>query len=302
MQTTQKKSYLYIIIAAALWGGIGVFVKLLSAAGFSSLQIVAIRVVWAAVALALYLVCTGRGDLLKIKLRDCGYFIGTGIFSLTFFNWCSFNAIEQSSMAIAAVLLYTSPVWIVLLAAIFFHEKLTGRKILAVGLTLLGCALVVGLLGASSGHVSPQAVLLGLGSGFGYALYSIFGKFALKKYSPETVSAYTFIFAVIGSVPLALREGGNAAAYFAPKVLLCGAGIGVLCCVLPFIFYTKGLLHVEAGKAGILATVEPAVATLLSVLLYDEVLSADKLIGMALIFIAIVLLNHKENQREDGAL
>jgi drug/metabolite transporter (DMT)-like permease len=66
--------------------------------------------------------------------------------------------------------------------------------------------------------------------------------------------------------------------------------------VLPFIFYTKGLQHVEAGKAGILATVEPAVATLLSVLLYDETLSADKLAGMALIFLAIVLLNHNEKK------
>lgn len=287
-----SRGSLYIVAGAALWGMIGVFFNYLSALGLMPMQIVALRVGSAALAFTLYLVLSGRKNLLKIAPRDAIYFVGTGIFSLVFFNWCYFNTIELASLAVAAVLLYTSPVWIVLLAAVFFHEQLTPQKILAVLLTLLGTALIVGIFSAGGDKLSPLAVLLGLGSGFGYALYSIFGKFALAKYAPETVSAYTFIFATLGAVPLAAAYGRNPA-YLLPETWLYTLGIGVLCCLLPFVLYTRGLEQVEAGKAAVLATVEPAVAALFSVMLYHEPLSAAKIGGMALIFLAILLLNLK---------
>lgn len=285
-----NRCYLEVIAGAALWGAIGVFFNALSALGLAPMQIVALRVGSAAAAFVLYLAATRRLNLLKIAPRDAIYFVGTGIFSLIFFNWCYFNAISRSSLAVAAILLYTSPIWIMLLAALFFRERLTPQKLLALALTLLGCALVVGLLGASNGRVSPAAVALGLGSGFGYALYSIFGKFALAKYDPLTVSAHTFIFAAAGALPFALA-GGAHPAYALPQTWLYTLGIGVLCCVLPFVLYTRGLQGIETGKAAILATVEPAVAALFSVALYHEPLSADKLAGILLILAAIVLLN-----------
>lgn len=281
---------LYIVCGAALWGAIGVFFRALSALGLSPLQIVALRVGSAAVFFCLYLAITGRAGLLKIAPKDCVYFIGTGILSLIFFNWCYFNAISASSLAVAAILLYTSPVWVMLLAVPLFGERLTPKKLLAIGLTTMGCALVVGLIGESAGRISLKAVLLGLGSGLGYALYSIFGKFALAKYPPLTVTAHTFIFASLGALPLSLAEGWHSA-YLLPQTWLYTLGIGVLCCVLPFVLYTRGLSGVEAGLAAVLATVEPAVAALLSVLLYHEPLSFDKMLGILLIFAAIVLLS-----------
>ncbi len=290
---TQKQAQLYIIAGAALWGGIGVFFNLLTDMGFAPMQVVAIRVVFAAAAFCLWLLVSGRAAALRIAPRDCRYFVGTGICSLIFFNWCYFNAIAESSMAVAAVLLYTSPVWLMGLSALLFHEKLTPRKLLAALLTLGGCALVAGIFSDEAGRLSLRALLLGLGSGFGYALYSVFGKFALQKYSPETVSAYTFIFACIGVLPFVIGQptGGD---YLAPATIGAGCGIGVLCCLLPFLFYTKGLENVEAGRAGILATVEPAVAALLGALLFREWPSVSELAGMALIFAAIVMLSRSD--------
>ena len=287
-----KTGELYIVAGAALWGAIGVFFNYLSALGLQPLQIVALRVGSAALAFMLYLVFSGRKDLLKIAPRDVVYFIGTGIFSLVFFYWCYFNTIKLASLAVAAVLLYTSPVWIVLLAAVFFHERLSPQKILAVLLTLLGTALIVGVFSDGGARLSPLAALLGLGAGFGYALYSIFGKFALSKYAPETVSAYTFIFATLGAVPLAASYGWTDV-YLLPQTWLGTFGIGVVCCLLPFVLYTRGLKQVEAGKAAVLATVEPAVAALFSVALYHEPLGFAKISGMALVFAAILLLNLK---------
>ena len=287
----QKKSYLLILAAASLWGCLGVFLKLLTAAGLTSMQSVAVRTGVATVLYFFFLWVTDRGAL-KISLRDCRYFVGTGILSVVFFNWCYFNTIQLSSLSVAAVLLYTSPAFVMLLSALLFHESITRRKVLALCLTFLGCMLVTGLLPLGGAGLSPKTILFGLGAGFGYALYTIFSKFALEKYASGTVSFYTFLFATLASLPLSgLLQ--------TPQVLLDGRavagalGMGVFCCILPYVFYTEGLRHVEAGKAAILATAEPFVAALLGILLFHEVLTPFKLLGMAAILFSIVLLNSK---------
>lgn len=285
----QKKAYLFILLAASLWGCIGVFLKLLTAAGLNSMQSVAVRSAIAAVLYFLWLLLTDR-PALKIHPRDCGYFVGTGIFSLVFFNWCYFNAIKASSMSVAAVLLYTSPVFVMLMSALLFREKITSMKLAALCLTFAGCTLVTGMLPLGAQHISPTTLLFGLGSGFGYALYTIFGKYALEKYSSGTVTFYTFLFATLGSVPLSgLLQSPQALSDW--RVLGGGLGIGVFCCILPYLLYTEGLTQAEAGKAAILATAEPFMAALIGILVFQEAVTPFKLLGMAAIFCAIPLLN-----------
>lgn len=103
------------------------------------------------------------------------------------------------------------------------------RKIGALLLTFCGCVLVAGLFPAGVGSISAAAVLFGLGSGFGYALYSIFSKLALKRYSPSTITFYTFLFSALGSLPLS-RLWEDASLLLDPRAILGGLGIGVLCC------------------------------------------------------------------------
>jgi len=259
------------------------------------MQSVVVRVVLSAVLYTVYLLITDRAAL-KIRPRDCVYFIGTGICSLLFFYWCYFSAIEHSTMAVAAVLLYTAPIFVVLMSAVFFKEKLTKVKVAALVLAFGGCVLVTGVLNSDSA-ISTAALLFGLGSGFGYALYSIFGKFALRKYSSKTVTVYSFIFAAAGSLPFArFAEIGTA--------LVTGNGIiGALCisilgCILPYIIYTDGLGHVEPGQASMLATLEPVVAAILGITVYREAAEPAKLCGIALVIGAICMLNITSRKAE----
>ena len=287
----QKKAYLYILLAAALWGCTGVFLKLLSAGGLTSMQSVALRNAIAAILSFFWLKHTDP-TALKIQIKHCGYFICTGILSVVFFNWCYFNTIQLSSMSVASVLLYTSPVFVMVLSAVFFRETVTPSKLLALMLTFLGCTLVTGLLPLGSDRISSETILFGLGAGLGYAMYTIFGKFALAKYPSGTVSFYTFLFATVGALPLSGLLN-------TPEILLNrdavlgGLGMGIFCCLLPYILYTEGLSHAEAGKAAILATAEPFVASLLGVAFFHEVLTPFKVLGMVAILFSIVLLNHR---------
>lgn len=258
----KTKAYLYIITAAICWGLIGLFVRTLAAQGFSSMQIVALRSLAAAICVTLPLLRAGSAAL-RIRLRDLWLFAGTGICSLVFFNYCYFNAMQQTSLAVAALLLYTAPVFVMLMSLVCFGSSLT--------LTLSG-------------------LLYGLGSGFGYALYSIFGKYAVRKYSSLTITAYTFYLALAASWPLADFDYQRLAAIDLPSIVSV-LGLGLLCAVLPYLLYTKGLEQIEAGQASILATIEPFVAAAVGVIFFAEALTPVKIIGMGLIFAAIAVLN-----------
>lgn len=286
-----KKAYLQIIVAAALWGCIGLFLKLLTAAGFTTMQGVALRSVVGVIFYGLFLFFTDRKALFIVP-KDWYYFFGTGVCSLLFFNWCYFNAITRSSMSVAAVLLYTSPVFVTLMSALFFRERITPVKIAALAVTFAGCVLVTGLFPLGRETVSLPVILFGLGSGFGYALYSIFGKFVLKKYSPATVTFYTILFCALFSLPISGLHA-NLAALGDWRAWAGALGVGVLCCALPYHLYTAGLKDAEPGRAAILATLEPFVAAGLGILLFHEAITPWKLLGMAAILGAVVLLNTK---------
>ena len=284
----KSRSYLYIIAGAALWGFIGLFVKNLAAAGFSSLQIVALRALTSSLCITCVIAKYGWHNL-KIDVKDCWMFIGTGIISLVFFNYCYFSCMQSASLAVAALLLYTAPIFVMLLSLLLFGERFTLLKGLALLCTFTGCAFVTGAF-SSQLTLSASALLFGLGSGLGYALYSIFGKYAVHKYSSLTITAYTFYFSVLGSVPLA---GFNSETLTKINLdtIISSFGLALVCAVIPYLLYTKGLEQVEAGQASILATIEPFVAAAIGILYFGEPLTLSKACGMALIFASIVILN-----------
>ncbi len=288
---------LLIILAGCFWGSMGIFVRRLTDFGFSSVQIVAIRVTLAAVIFAAILFFRDRSGF-RIALWDLPLFLGLGFGSILLFTVCYFTAITMMSLSAAAILLYTSPVWIMLMSVLFFREKLNRRKLLALALAFGGCVLVSGISGEG---IPFTGLLVGLGSGIGYGLYSILGTVALRKYSPYTVTAYTFLFAAAGSWlicgPADMVARFSAAPDLPFLLLFCGL-TALVTAVIPFLCYTLGLRTVEASRAGILATIEPMVATIIGILVFAEPLTVLSGIGILLILAAVILLNRKRKGSE----
>lgn len=282
---------LSIAFGAALWGIIGLFVTYLYDLGFSPVQVVAVRVASAAILLLLYTYITGKQEL-KIDWKDSRFFIGTGIISIVFFNLCLFIAMEETSIAIAVTLLYTAPAFVTIFSRILFGELFTKSKITALFTTFIGCALVVGLLPYTGFDLSMYGVLAGLGSGFFYALYSIFATYALRSYSSTTVTVYTFVFASVAILPFA-GIGELGATLALPSAWLNIAGIGLFSTTLAFLFYTKGLEKIESSRASIIATVEPVVAALISFFVFGELLDAWQFLGFILVITAVILVQER---------
>ena len=281
-----------ILLAGCFWGSMGIFVRRLTDYGFSSIQIVAIRVTLAALIFCILLLIRDPAGF-RISVKDIPLFLGLGFGSILFFTVCYFTAITMMPLSTAAILLYTSPIWIMLMSVLFFREKLTGRKLLALALAFAGCVLVSGVSG--EGMTLP-GLLVGLGSGIGYGLYSILGTVALRRYSPYTVTTYTFAFAALGAWlicrPAEMLAKFAAAPNLPGLVFFCFL-TALVTAVIPFLAYTLGLQTVEASRAGILATVEPLVATLIGVAVFSEPLTLLSGLGILLILAAVVLLNGK---------
>lgn len=284
-----NKAFLYIILGAALWGTIGWYVKNLYAYGFTPMEVVTLRVWSAAILLVLFLIIREPKKLKLASFSDVKYFIGTGIFSIVFFNFCMFTAIDLSTIPVATALLYTGPAFVMILSFIFFREPLTKPKITALVITIIGSALIVGLIPLDLNILQLTSILFGLGSGLGYALYSVFSKFALKKYTTLSITAYTFIIAAISLLPFFPYQE-KLPLLMEPRVLFFAAGLGFLPTAFAYIIYTYGLNQTEASKASILTTIEPVVATLIGIFIFQEAFTPVQMVGMLCIIGAVILI------------
>ena len=292
LKMIQKAAPVFVTGAAILWGILVIFIKNLSVAGLSSMEIVTLRVYGAALLLVIGLLLYNK-KLLKIKLKDAWCFVGTGGVSIVFFSYCYFKNVTVSSVAVSSILMYTSPIWVTLFARLVFREKINKQKLMALVLAFVGCALVSGIAGGV-GQVSVEGLLLGLGSGIGYGLYSIFARIALEKgYHPMTVSAYTFLFACMGVLPFI-----KPAEIWNKMSVTPGLWVWALCMVffstcMSFTLYTIGLKYMEAGRVAVLATLEPIVTTLVGVVVYKEMLSLVMILGIAMVLGASILISRE---------
>ncbi len=291
MEKKRNTGAVLILLAGVFWGSMGTFTRPLNAFGFSSLHLVFLRLGLGAAVFALILLVRDREGF-RVAARDLPLFLGLGLVSVLFFTFCYFRAIELLPLSTAAILLYTSPIWVMLMSALFFRERITARKLLALALAFAGCVLVSGLRrGGSAGG----GLLVGLGAVFGYALYSILFSVAWRRYRPMTVTFYTFLIAAAGSFLLCDRPAlwSTLAAVRDASMLWFIPVAAVVTAVIPYLAYTKGLQTTEASRAAILATVEPVVATVLGALVYRERLSLPAFLGVLSVLAAIVLLNAK---------
>lgn len=280
-------AYASILAAAVLWGMIGLWNRNLMAGGFTPTDIVVVRNFGGMLLLILVFAVRDR-SVFRVRREHLKYFFGTGVVSVLLFTVCYFSCQKICSLAVASILLYTAPSFVVVLSALLWREPVTKKKLLALALTLAGCALVCGLFTGDLTVTAP-GILLGLGAGFFYALYSIFGRYALAHYGAMTVTVWTFLFAGPVSL-LMLRPARMAAALSSPRQWLLSLGLVVFSTVAPYILYTRGLARVEPGRASIMASLEPAAATLVGALAFGEALSPLTLAGILCVLAGVYIL------------
>ena len=288
----KKISAFLIILSACLWGTIGIAVKELNSLGISAMQVVFLRAAATVILMAPILLIYNK-TLFKIKFKDIWCFVGTGIVSIVLFTFFNFYTIKLTTLSFASIMMYTAPFIMVFLAAIFFKEKITVKKILACLLAFFGCCMVAGIF-SQDNTITGVSIVTGLASGFFYALYTVFSRYSLSKgYIALTITFYTFVFSLIGSLPFINLKETVCAVYSSPKSLIYIVVIAVFNTIAPYILYTSVLKGIESGIALILATAEPVVATIIGIIIYNENLTLVSFIGIILVILSVIVLNFK---------
>ena len=228
-----------VIVSAVLWGLYGSFVTVLTSMGLSQNALVFLRMFATSIPVGLLMLATDRSAF-RVRPADIPLFIANGVLSLLFFTFCYTSAIKVTKIATAAALLYTAPAIVMVLSAILFKEQLTARKVLCCLLAVVGCAFASGIGGelfagtsgasAAGSLITPAGLLLGLGAGLGYALYSIFSRIILNRgYSVYTNVCYSFGIAMISFFILACADGSVIQVIESPS----RTALGLLCGIPP---------------------------------------------------------------------
>ncbi len=290
----EKKAFYasLIVVAACLWGVIGIFTSELEADGLSSTQVTEVRCAVTAIGLLVVMLIRDR-SLFRIEPKDIVIFVIVAAFFMAY-NVLYFEEIAIGCpLSMVSIMLYTAPFFVLILSVIIFKEELTFNKIIALGLAFVGCALAVGLVGGDAGELNMTGFWMGLGSGFTYAMYTILNKFLLKKYDPMTLTFYAFGISALCLLPFSDVLG---LLDIAVNVEMAGAwmlGLGLLITLLPYFLYGTGLKGLDAGYVSVLALIEPMVATVAGFAMYGQSPTTMKLCGIALVIVGVAILNLK---------
>ncbi len=287
-----NQGYLLIMGAATMWGSIGLFAKFLYQAGWETNEVVFFRALIGFLLTLIWWKFFTEGK--KVERKHLPYMALYGLVSVALFYMLYFYAIKELPIAIAAVLLYTAPIWVNLLARVLYKEALTVPKLLALSLSLVGVAFVTGFLGTPIEGLSTWGLLAGLGAAIAYGLYGIIGKKALEFYPPSTVLVYALGFGSL-FLFLAMPPTKVLVLDFSGEILKYVLISGIIGTFLPYVFFTTGLTYVPVSNASIVAMIEPVIAAIAAYLVLGEALTALQ-IGGAVLVLTGAALAQKSNK------
>lgn len=290
----QIRGYLMIALAGSLWGTIGLFGNIFFDYNFDPKLVVFCRLFVGFLIMFIFILFKEK-KLLRVDRRGLKYTVLIGFFSQALFNLLYFETIKRTTIATAVILLYTSPIFLIIMGRIFYKELLTPIKISALVLCVIGSFLTVtgGTLDAL--NVNSLGILTGIGAGFTYALVTIISKAIIDDYHPFTIILYSFLFGWIFLLPFSEPLNLLYVKYSLPLVASM-VGLGLIPTVFAYIFYITGLSYgVEASKAGIICSMEIVVSVIISCLFFKEVILGFKLLGIVMALGSIFIIKFDKN-------
>lgn len=297
----KKLILLLPIIAGILWGTVGIFVRILQNFGMDRITVLSSKMILASIILGIGIFIYER-KWLKIKIKDIWLFIASGIMGMMMLNFCYNESIDKLTLSFAAILLSMSPIFVMFMAAVIFKEKITTKKIVCTLLAIVGCILVSGFIeSVNDGSWSFYGLTMGLSAAFFYAVYGIFSKKAAERgYNVFTITFYSALTVSIALIPFTdwgiIGEFVEETPVTNSVFMFLYASCNV---VFPYILYTAGVAHGDAGKASILAAGgEPAAAMVFGIIFFTEVPTVLNLVGLVITIVALAYICLPDKRRQ----
>jgi drug/metabolite transporter (DMT)-like permease len=278
---------LLIAISAASFGTLAIFGRFAYADGMDIFTVLFLRFGISAAFMTVILLL--RKEQFP-RGRILAQLVGMGALGYVGQSFSYMTAIKYASAGLVALLLYLYPMFVLILSVLVFREKLTGVKIPALILALIGTALTVDPAG---GQIT--GILLAIAAALIYSVYIIVGTNVMKHVS--AVQSSMVIFASAGAVYGLLTLINGATFPVSNAGWMAVLGLIVISTIIPVVTFLAGLERIGPTNAAMLSTLEPVVTVLLAAWLFGETLLPIVLLGGGLILTAVVLLTRAELRR-----
>jgi len=278
-----------VAAAATLWGTVGIQVQTLFNYNLSLQSIIFWRLFFAFTILFSFIFFTNKKWLI-IDKKGLIYLALMGLFSQLLFNLFYFSCIQKTTVATAVTLLYSAPIFITVMARIFFKELFTPIKTVALFLCLGGCFFAATGGSGAVLKLNLIGVLMGLGAGFTFSLVTIISKAIINKYHQLTIIVYALGFGLLFylpfSHPLIIFQKN-----LPLEVWLLISSFGVISTTIAYGLYITGISYgIEVSRAGIISTLELVVAVILSYLIFKEAILGWKLAGILMVVFSVIIV------------
>lgn len=275
---------IFIAISAASFGTLAIFGRLAFSNGIDTYTLLFMRFGISAVIMACLLIL--RREKLPTG-KTLWQLIGMGAIGYVGQSFSYLTAIRYASAGLVALLLYLYPVFVAILSSLFFKEKITPVKALALGLALAGTALTVNPKGGQL-----PGIFLALSAATIYSFYIIIGTQVMKQVS--ALQSSTVIFASAGAVYGVLTAVNGVHAPTGAQGWWIVAGVVIVATVIPVVTFLAGLQRIGPTNASMLSTLEPVVTVVLAATIFQDALEPITLVGGGLILGAVILLTRSE--------
>lgn len=285
---------LFVFSAALLWGISGGIAGLLIDSDWSALTVSFYRgAIGLLFVLAWLLLRPAHSGLSNPRLWFWSVLAGLGVAGNFAFYFLS---IDQSSVAVAATLMYCAPVFVFLVSFALRLEQPTLLKWVAIVIVMAGIVLLTRIYEVDGANISLLGVITGLMAGISLTLFIFAFKYATAYGSPQAILLVAFA-TLIAVFTLFIDQGETKSALNSADLPIFFV-LGLLGGGASFFLYLIGLRHTLPAVASIVAMVEPVTASLFGVLVLSESLVYTQIIGMALILITVTALgaSQKHNQ------
>ena len=233
-----------------------------------------------------------RGGWKRIHLpaRDLIQCLVLGMLGVAASNYFYYVAIQRTSVAIAIVLQYTAPVWVLLYVVARGQQRLSFQKVTAVLVALAGISLTIGLIGSTGSlHLDRYGLVAAMVASFSFAFYNVGGHRILARYDRWRVLIWTLasaaVFWLFVNPPWKV-----AATHYTPAQWAFLFVFSMISVLGSFSLYFLGLQYLEPTRAIIASCLEPVFSILLAAALLGEVVRPIQTLGIVLVLSAIVIV------------
>ena len=282
-------SYFLIIGAAFCWGMGGVFTKIITPYGYTSMEMAFLKTLVGFIILSIAVL--KNRDIIKLSSRkDLINLCIISIFGYSLYAVAFIKTVNEIGVGIAGAMLYTKCMFVLIFSRILFGDIITFKKALAIFLTLMGCVFISGIFSQGEVHFTIKGFAWGIFSGIGFAIYDVVGKQTLERNSSQTVNFYTFLISTV-FIGILANPVTAVARVFETNTFPLIIAYGIMISALPYILYVLGLSRVDVSVAAVVSTFELLTAITAGAVLYNESLTVFKVIGIICIISAVCILN-----------